>query len=66
MISFLSFAACYRWLLARAMKHIKLKVIKKTFLMIEKNAEKHCNMLMNFTKLELTQVNFHGGKSSES
>lgn len=47
------------------MKHIKLKVIKQSFLMIEKNAEKHCNMLMNFTKLELTQVNFHGGRSSE-
>lgn len=30
--------------------------------MIVKNAEKHCSMLMNYTKQELTRVNFHGGK----
>lgn len=29
--------------------------------MIERNVEKLYSMLMNFTKLELTQVNFHGG-----
>lgn len=56
---------CCRWLLAKAMKRIRQKVTKKSSLMTGKSAERHCSMLMSFTKLEQTQVNFRGGRLIE-
>lgn len=52
----------YRLLLAKVMRHIRQKAIKRSSLMTGKSAGRHCSMLMSFTKLELILVNFHGGK----